>query len=58
MLSILIGLILLIALAYLGWSIIWVAPLAAGVVALLSGLDVYSTYTDTYMTGLVNFVKS
>ncbi|EGA91033.1 hypothetical protein GPDM_02055 [Planococcus donghaensis MPA1U2] len=57
MLSILIGLILLMALAYLGWSIIWVAPLAAGVVALLSGLDVYSTYTDTYMNGLVNFVQ-
>lgn len=57
MLSILIGLILLMALAYLGWSIIWVAPLAAGVVALLSGLDVYSTYTDTYMSGLVAFVQ-
>ncbi|MDE0581505.1 GntP family permease [Planococcus sp. A6] len=57
MLSILIGLILLIALAYLGWSIIWVAPLAAGVVALLSGLDVYSTYTETYMSGLVSFVQ-
>ncbi|AIY05424.1 hypothetical protein Plano_1459 [Planococcus sp. PAMC 21323] len=57
MLSILIGLILLMALAYLGWSIIWVAPLAAGVVALLSGLDVYSTYTDTYMNGLVSFVQ-
>ncbi len=25
------------ALAYLGWSIIWVAPLATGVVALMSG---------------------
>ena len=57
MLSILIGLILLLALAYLGWSIIWVAPLAAGVVALLSGLDVYTAYTDTYMEGLVGFVK-
>lgn len=57
MLSILIGLILLIALAYLGWSIIWVAPLAAEVVALLSGLDVYSTYTETYMSGLVGFVQ-
>jgi len=46
------------ALAYLGWSIIWVAPLAAGVVALMSGLDIYETYTGTYMSGLVGFVKS
>lgn len=58
MLSIIIGLVLLMALAYLGWSIIWVAPLAAGVVAILSGLDVLETYTGTYMQGLVNFVKS
>ncbi|AXI08515.1 transporter [Oceanobacillus zhaokaii] len=58
MLSILVGLVMLMALAYLGWSIIWVAPLAAGVVALLSGLDVFDTYTGTYMDGLVNFVKA
>lgn len=58
MLSIAVGLILLMALAYLGWSIIWVAPIAAGVVALMSGLDVYETYTGTYMSGLVGFVKS
>ncbi|WP_338472564.1 GntP family permease [Niallia sp. XMNu-256] len=58
MISILIGLVMLMALAYLGWSIIWVAPLAAGVVALLSGLDVFDTYTGPYMEGLVEFVKS
>lgn len=58
MLSIFVGLVLLMALAYLGWSIIWVAPIAAGVVAILSGLDVLDTYTGTYMQGLVNFVKS
>ena len=58
MLSILIGLVMLMALAYLGWSILWVAPLAAGVVALLSGLDVFDTYTGPYMEGLVGFVKS
>ena len=56
MLSIIVGLVLLMALAYLGWSIIWVAPLVAGVVALMSGLDVFDTYTGTYMTGLVGFV--
>ncbi|QOV11987.1 GntP family permease [Viridibacillus arvi] len=58
MLSITIGLVLLMALAYLGWSIIWVAPLVAGVVAVLNGLDVLETYTGTYMQGLVNFVKN
>ncbi|REB10984.1 GntP family permease [Sporosarcina sp. BI001-red] len=58
MLSIVVGLVLLMALAYLGWSIIWVAPIAAGVVALMSGLNVYDTYTGTYMSGLVGFVKS
>lgn len=44
-------------LAYFGWSIIWVAPLAAGIVALLSGLNVFDTYTGTYMEGLVGFVQ-
>ncbi|GIP42461.1 citrate transporter [Paenibacillus sp. J45TS6] len=58
MLSIVVGLILLMALAYLGWSIIWVAPIAAGVVALMSGLDVLDAYTGTYMGGLVGFVQS
>ncbi|WP_350299988.1 GntP family permease [Peribacillus frigoritolerans] len=57
MLSIIVGLVLLMALAYLGWSIIWVAPLVAGVVGLMSGLDVFDTYTGTYMTGLVGFVQ-
>ncbi|WP_085994148.1 GntP family permease [Oceanobacillus senegalensis] len=58
MLSILVGLVMLMGLAYLGWSIIWVAPLAAGVVAVLSGLDVFETYTGPYMEGLVGFAKS
>lgn len=57
MLSIIVGLVLLMALAYLGWSIIWVAPVVAGVVALMSGLNVFDTYTGTYMTGLVGFVQ-
>ena len=49
---------MLMTLAYFNWSILWVAPLAAGVVALLSGLDVFDTYTGPYMEGLVSFVKS
>lgn len=57
MLSIVIGLVLLMALAYFGWSIIWVAPVVAGVVAIMSGLNVLDTYTGTYMSGLVGFVE-
>ncbi|MCP3033334.1 GntP family permease [Halobacillus sp. A1] len=57
MLGILLGLIVLMALAYLGWSIIWVAPIAAGVVALTGGLDLLEAYKDTYMGGFVNFAK-
>lgn len=37
MFGILLGLLVLMVLAYLGWSIIWVAPIAAGVVALTGG---------------------
>lgn len=45
-------------LAYLGWSIIWVAPIAAGVVALTGGLDLLDAYKDTYMGGFVDFAKA
>ncbi|MBM7703652.1 GntP family permease [Metabacillus iocasae] len=58
MISIIIGLILLMLLAYKGWSIVWLAPLVAGVVALISGLELLPTYTDVYMQGFVDFVKA
>ncbi|MCP3027220.1 GntP family permease [Halobacillus sp. A5] len=57
MLGILLGLAVLMALAYIGWSIIWVAPIAAGVVALTGGLDLLDAYKDTYMEGFVGFAK-
>lgn len=57
MFGIILGLVVLMVLAYLGWSIIWVAPIAAGVVALAGGLDLLEAYTDTYMSGFVNFAK-
>ncbi|CAM3661826.1 GntP family permease [Aeromicrobium ponti] len=57
MFGIILGLIVLMALAYFGWSIIWVAPIAAGVVALTGGLDLLDAYTNTYMSGFVNFAK-
>ncbi|MFG6497299.1 GntP family permease [Fictibacillus sp. UD] len=58
MISIIIGLALLMFFAYLGWSIIWVAPIVAGIVALMSGLDLMDAYTNTYMTGFVDFAKA
>ncbi|MFC4023811.1 GntP family permease [Oceanobacillus longus] len=58
MFGIILGLIVLMGLAYLGWSIIWIAPIAAGVVALTGGLDLLDAYTNTYMSGFVNFAKS
>ncbi|QUH25377.1 GntP family permease [Serpentinicella alkaliphila] len=58
MFGIIIGLALLMFLAYKGMSIIWVAPICAAIVALTGGLELLPSYTDTYMTGFVNFTKS
>lgn len=58
MLGIILGLVVLMILAYLGWSIIWIAPIAAGIVALGGGLDLFDTYTNVYMSGFVGFAKS
>ena len=57
MLGILLGLAVLMVLAYRGWSIIWIAPVAAGVVALTGGLDLLNAYKDTYMGGFVGFAQ-
>lgn len=58
MLGIVIGLVLLMFLAYRGYSIIWVAPVCAGIVAAMGGLSLLEAYKDTYMTGFVGFTKS
>lgn len=57
MLGIILGLVVLMVLAYRGWSIIWIAPVSAGVVALTGGLDLLGTYKDTYMGGFVGFTQ-
>lgn len=57
MLGIFLGLVVLMVLAYLGWSILWVAPIAAGVIAITGGLDLLDAYKDTYMSGFVDFAK-
>ncbi|WP_090796884.1 GntP family permease [Pelagirhabdus alkalitolerans] len=56
MIGIFIGLIMLMVLAYMGYSIIWIAPLSAGVVAMTGGLDLLEAYTGTYMSGLIGFL--
>ena len=58
MLGIVIGLVLLMVLAYKGYSILWVAPLTALVVAAFGGLALLPAYTDVYMEGFVSFTKS
>ncbi|MBS3938407.1 MAG: GntP family permease [Peptococcaceae bacterium] len=58
MLGMFLGLALLMFLAYKGMSIIWIAPLSALIVALTGGLALLPAYTDTYMTGFVNFTRS
>ncbi|WP_368504841.1 GntP family permease [Alkalihalophilus sp. As8PL] len=58
MLGIFLSLILLMVLAYRGWSIIWIAPICAGVVAITGGLDLLDAYKDTYMGGFVGFAQT
>ncbi len=58
MFGIILGLVLLMFLAYRGYSILWVAPVCALVVGLTGGLDLLAMYKDTYMTGLSGYVKS
>lgn len=56
--GIFLGLGLLMFLAFRGYSIIWVAPICAAVVAFTGGLDVLATWMGPYMEGLVGFVKN
>lgn len=57
MLTIILALIVLMALAYLGWSIVWVAPIAATIVAFGGDLNALESYTNFYMSGFANFAK-
>lgn len=56
LIGIFLGLILLMVLAYKGHSIIWVAPVCAAFVALLSGMSLLDTYIGDYMKGLSGYV--
>lgn len=60
LLGIVLGLVLLIALSYRGYSIIWVAPFSAFIVALF-GFGVHGSmdaYTGAYMQTLASFTSS
>lgn len=50
--GIILGLVLLMFLAYKGYSIIWVAPVCAVVVAVLSGYAILDAYIGDYMKGM------
>lgn len=56
LLGIALGLILLMFMAYKGYSIIWVAPVCAVVVAVMSGYAVLDAYIGDYMAGMANYV--
>lgn len=56
--GIILGLLVLVVLTYKNMSILWVAPVAALVVAILGGLNLLDAYVGNYMTGMGNYVKS
>ena len=56
--GIIIGLCLLIFLAYRGHSIIWVAPLCAVVVAVMGGLSILNAYLGDYIKGVADYIVS
>ncbi len=56
LLGILVGLALLIALAYRGWTILLLAPIAAMVAAAFSGEPLLAHWTQTFMVGGASFI--
>lgn len=58
LLGILLGLIVLIILAYKGHSIIWVAPVCAVLVAILGGMNILDAYLGDYLSGTAGYIIS
>ena len=56
LIGIILGLVLLMILAYRGYSIIWVAPVCAVVVAVFSGYAILDAYIGDYMKGMADYV--
>ncbi|AHF06180.1 GntP family permease [Desulfitobacterium metallireducens] len=55
--GILLGLGLLMFMAYKGYSVIFFAPVFALLAAVLSGLSLLPTYTEVFLPNLANYVK-
>ncbi len=45
----------IMVLAYKGWSTIWIAPIAAAIVAIAGDMPLLEMYKTTYMNGFVGF---
>lgn len=58
LIGILVGLCLLICLAYRGHSIIWVAPICAVMVAVFGGLNILDAYLGDYLKGAADYIIS
>lgn len=58
LIGIVLGLLALIYLAYKGHSIIWVAPVCAMIVAVMSGLNLLQTYLGDYIKGTADYIFS
>lgn len=56
LIGILVALALLMWLAYRGWSVLLVAPLAGLTAAIISGEPIIANWTQTFMPGAANFV--
>ncbi len=56
--GIIIGLCVLIFLAYKGHSIIWVAPLCAMIVAVMGGISILNAYLGDYIKGMADYIVS
>lgn len=58
LIGIFVGIVLLMVLAFRGYSIVWIAPICAAIVAFTGDINVLDAYLDSYMNGLVGFVKA
>ncbi len=56
--GIILGLCVLIFLAYKGHSIIWVAPVCAIIVAVMGGLNILDAYLGDYIKGTADYIIS
>ena len=58
LLGIVLGLVVLVLLAYKGHSIIWVAPVCAVIVAVMGGLNILDAYLGDYIKGAADYIVS